>query len=251
MLTIERQPDQSAIAPSFRLNTGRELRGRIMQGQDRMSDGPMSAGWYYAQGDPPDTVRYWDGAQWLGEPEPSGEWTAPAALDPNTLIAGPSARIGGRIIDGLIWLGFFVAALFPVVNNLFQGGENLEVSASGELSLLPDDFALQLLISNLIGTALIVMYETLMNGLFSGTFGKKLAGTEVVDTNGETIGVGRALLRMVPLIVLQLAALAANLLAGLRIEVFWLVALIGLIMLFVDRRRQTPWDKVAGTIVIT
>lgn len=29
---------------------------------------PMEAGWYYAQGDPPGTVRYWDGELWQGEP---------------------------------------------------------------------------------------------------------------------------------------------------------------------------------------
>lgn len=25
-------------------------------------------GWYYADGDPPGTMRYWDGTQWVGEP---------------------------------------------------------------------------------------------------------------------------------------------------------------------------------------
>lgn len=26
-------------------------------------------GWYYAEGDPPGTQRYWDGAQWIGDPQ--------------------------------------------------------------------------------------------------------------------------------------------------------------------------------------
>jgi len=26
-------------------------------------------GWYYAQGDPPGTQRYWDGELWIGEPQ--------------------------------------------------------------------------------------------------------------------------------------------------------------------------------------
>lgn len=26
----------------------------------------QSAGWHYAQGDPPGSVRYWDGQQWTG-----------------------------------------------------------------------------------------------------------------------------------------------------------------------------------------
>lgn len=32
-------------------------------------EGQAGAGWYHAQGDPPETFRYWDGAQWIGEPQ--------------------------------------------------------------------------------------------------------------------------------------------------------------------------------------
>ncbi len=32
--------------------------------------GYRPAGWYYAQGDPPGTQRYWDGSSWQGEPQP-------------------------------------------------------------------------------------------------------------------------------------------------------------------------------------
>ena len=36
-----------------------------------MSDSnPQPPGWYYAQGDPPGTHRYWDGELWQGRPEP-------------------------------------------------------------------------------------------------------------------------------------------------------------------------------------
>ncbi len=44
-----------------------------------MSDnaGGQPAGWYYAQGDPVGTQRYWDGRQWVGGPQPVGG--APAA----------------------------------------------------------------------------------------------------------------------------------------------------------------------------
>ena len=31
--------------------------------------GGIPAGWYHAQGDPAGTFRYWDGAQWIGEPQ--------------------------------------------------------------------------------------------------------------------------------------------------------------------------------------
>ncbi len=33
------------------------------------SGASQPAGWYHAQGDPPGTQRYWDGAQWVGGPQ--------------------------------------------------------------------------------------------------------------------------------------------------------------------------------------
>jgi uncharacterized membrane protein YhaH (DUF805 family) len=39
--------------------------------------GAPAPGWYYAQGDPPGTQRYWDGVQWVGEPQGAGQ-QAPA-----------------------------------------------------------------------------------------------------------------------------------------------------------------------------
>lgn len=38
----------------------------------------MSAGWYYAEGDPPGTQRYWDGELWQGDPRPVAPAAAPA-----------------------------------------------------------------------------------------------------------------------------------------------------------------------------
>ncbi len=40
-------------------------------------------GHYYAEGDPPDTVRYWDGNQWVGDPQP-----APSTEPPLPVAAG-------------------------------------------------------------------------------------------------------------------------------------------------------------------
>lgn len=34
--------------------------------------GPRAAGWMYAEGDPPGTVRYWTGAAWQGDHQPVG-----------------------------------------------------------------------------------------------------------------------------------------------------------------------------------
>ena len=41
-------------------------------------------GWYNAEGDPPGSQRYWDGAQWVGdpvfEPAPAAAGTMPGAM---------------------------------------------------------------------------------------------------------------------------------------------------------------------------
>ena len=40
---------------------------------------PTPPGWYNAQGDPPNTQRYWDGTQWVGGPQLIGAVAAGAA----------------------------------------------------------------------------------------------------------------------------------------------------------------------------
>lgn len=45
--------------------------------------GGTPAGWYHAPGDPEGTQRYWDGAQWIGEPQ-TQQATPPAAGAPGS-----------------------------------------------------------------------------------------------------------------------------------------------------------------------
>ena len=40
--------------------------------------GGTPAGWYYAPGDTEGKQRYWDGAQWIGEPQAVPQQPAPA-----------------------------------------------------------------------------------------------------------------------------------------------------------------------------
>lgn len=58
-----------------------------------------SAGWYYAQGDPPGTQRYWDGAQWIGGPKPVAppaptSTSIPQAVQPDPTPAAVPQRRG-------------------------------------------------------------------------------------------------------------------------------------------------------------
>lgn len=55
----------------------------------------MAAGWYHAEGDPPGSVRYWDGSLWRGEPQapvgaqPAPPVGAPSAAPPQSVIGEP------------------------------------------------------------------------------------------------------------------------------------------------------------------
>ncbi len=53
--------------------------------------GQAAAGWYHAEGDPADSVRYWDGTQWVGDPhyppQPAVQEAAP--FQPAPFQAGP------------------------------------------------------------------------------------------------------------------------------------------------------------------
>ncbi len=69
-----------------------------MSGQSA-GGGYRPAGWYYAQGDPPGTQRYWDGASWQGEPQPvnpTARYTAPepaSTAEPSTGFSGQEATV--------------------------------------------------------------------------------------------------------------------------------------------------------------
>lgn len=221
------------------------------------------AGWYYAQGDPPGTVRYWDGTMWVGGPQPSAPATAagaPAAS--GVAFQGPSgpreltnpwARLGGRILDGMIWalLGFI--ANLPVTASTF--GETFNAALEGREPDIDVNPVLAL-ITTLVGVLAVVAYEVLLNTR-GGTLGKRAISAIVVTEDGEQVDNRAALMRMVPYIVIAvLGAIASALVeptTGNSVLIgtpFWLVALAGLIMLFADSKRQTPWDKAGRTLVV-
>jgi len=260
-----------------------------------VSQGQVPAGWYHAEGDPPGTVRYWDGIQWVGGPKSATpEATAPPPSDPLTtppmdtspmdtppMTAGPigagpigggppgswaspitaprltepGARIGGRLLDGLIWLviGFFVN-LPSIVASI---GDAIEAAEDG-LDPVTEVSSTSIIVTGLINMVLIVAYEVFMNSRSRGTFGKRAISAKIVKEDGSPIDDRTAFMRMVPYIAVQLLGIATGLIfidAGAAGSIllgspFWIVALIGLIMLFTDSRRQTPWDKVGHTLVV-
>ncbi|MEM7275090.1 MAG: RDD family protein [Actinomycetota bacterium] len=196
-----------------------------------MADGQMQPpGWYYAQGDPPGTQRYWNGEMWQGDaqPIPGGAVSGPAAE--RAALAEPIKRILARIIDGVVWLvlGLVVAIPFAIFSDVGLDTTNV------------DSYLTQLLAG-----LLVVAYEVVMVATRGATIGKAALGITVTMADGSRPGFGPSARRMVLLIAYNLLRIVPLIAA----VVFSLLSIVGLIMLFVDRRRQTPWDKLGDTIV--
>lgn len=181
-------------------------------------------GWYKAQGDPPGTQRYWDGSSWQGGPQPIPGAGAVGNIGSVESLAEPMPRILARLIDGTLW--FMIAALLP----------NLLGASSGALQL----------ILGIIGGLAIVAYEVIMVSQRGATLGKMVFGLKVVDESGSEADQAVAVRRMyvfAPFVIL----LNINFFGPL---LFAAVAVAGLVLLFTDERRRTPWDMVGKTLVV-
>jgi uncharacterized RDD family membrane protein YckC len=184
-------------------------------------------GWYKAQGDPPGTQRYWDGEAWQGGPQPipgAGAVGSSGVIGSVGSLAEPQQRMLARLIDGAVW--FMIAAVLP----------NLIGSAGSTLRF----------VTEVIGGLAIVAYEVLMVSQRGATLGKMVIGLKVVDENGEPADQATALRRMFLFLPFVLLLSFEPWGPGL----FALVALAGLVMLFTDERRRTPWDQVGKTLVV-
>lgn len=171
----------------------------------------LPAGWYYAEGDPAGTQRYWDGAQWIGSPQaaltapgaygagsgpnagqpvgahqygPGARFATGPGVPPGVLVqhaaryrtdkANYGQRVVAWLIDALVWWGPFV---FFVILSGSTGSEGLAVLAF--VSLFAG-----------VGNSLV------LQGLTARSLGKRVMGTKIVrlDNDGEP-GLGLVLLR--------------------------------------------------------
>lgn len=198
-----------------------------------MSDAPQTQppGWYYAQGDPPGTQRYWDGASWQGGPQPVPGVSGGAAASDTVggALAEPLKRIGARVIDGVIW--FIISALVPGV---LGGGPFGDAG-----------FAVAFILS-IVSGLLVVAYEVVMIGNYGATLGKRALGLRVVNEDGSDPDYNTGLRRM----GLYIIFIFVGLIPFLGALAYLAVAIAGLVMLFTDSQRQTPWDKVGKTLVL-
>ncbi len=191
-----------------------------------MSDGTIGAGWYYAQGDPPGTHRYWDGQTWIGAPQlvmsgPSygaGEASAVGEL------ASWGRRLVALIIDAIVMLLVSFVVLVP---GLYQIGDNNDVNAPP-----PALFWVGVLVALLANVA----YHGIYQGKSGQTLGKKAMGIYLVDmTAGSPIGIGRGIGRYLIAIVL------ANL--------CFFYSILDYLWPLWDQRNQRLTDKMMSSVV--
>jgi uncharacterized RDD family membrane protein YckC len=133
--------------------------------------------------------------------------------------AGFLVRLVAYIIDAII-----IAIPNAIIQAIFMGGLQSDSPGGGAV------------IMALIGSLLVLVWSVGYLVYFwttSGqTIGKKVMGVKVVTTDGELVGVGKAILRII----------------GYAIS--GIVFYLGFIWIIFDSEKQGWHDKIAGTYVI-
>ena len=206
-----------------------------------MSDIPQTQppGWYYAQGDPPGTHRWWDGTQWVGGPQPVPGAPQAGVVAGGAALAEPLNRIGARLVDFILWI---VVSL--IINLIFLGGAALGTGSRNGSSYIVYVF------SQIVVLGLTAGYEIFLVGTRGATLGKMALGIKVTREDGSPPDFQVAALRIAPYVVLGFLGAIIPLVGVIFGLIEFVVLVVSLVFLFTDPKRQTVWDKVAKTLVV-
>lgn len=202
-----------------------------------MTDQPSTQppGWYYAQGDPPGTQRYWDGTQWQGAPQAVPGAGGAAAVDSGPAVASAGLRIVARVVDIII---------YAVVSSII-----VAVAGGGTSVGLGQDLSGGFVVGTLIATAVVCGLEIYLVANGGQSLGKKLFGIKVVKVDGSDVDMETSVKRFALYILSSLANVVPVLGAIISLVVL-LVGIVSFVFLFTDDMRQTVWDKFAETKVV-
>lgn len=191
-----------------------------------MSDETPEPGWYEVDGDPDGAHRYWDGEQWVGEPQPP---PPDMERDVNPVphldhpLAAPARRVIARLIDVAVLIGLSLLVRVLVDDDLSAA----ETSATAAILTL----------------ALTVAYEVGMVASIGATVGKLATGLRIVDQQGHIPPSPKsAILRWAP------NALAIVPVVGILAAMAVLLA--SLIWIFTEPQRRSIFDRTARTHVV-
>jgi uncharacterized RDD family membrane protein YckC len=190
-------------------------------------------GYYPAQGDPPGTVRWWDGTEWSPEPMPPPPGYDPTRHPGDERFAPLGVRIGASLLDGLISLILVIPVMLDYLGDLFDdisdGGDGSSVAVPGYVAVY--------------GLGLAVVWF-LMVAYLGGTPGKLILGLRITLVDGATTppGLRPAALRSLPSLA------AAIPVVGQLVSIGFAVA--SLVMVRSDPERRSAYDRIAGTRVV-
>ncbi len=183
MVAVAAMATMAAKRTALGLNSPRPDGSEYFVGEAfRVSDGQMDAGWYYAQGDPGGTQRYWDGTQWVGAPQPAG---GPAGGAVTVAGGGVPAEWVQRFVAWLINAAIafaLVVALAIVISVGF---------------LINDGLGVVLIVLAGIGhLSFLIWNHIIRQGRTGQSLGKTQQNIKLVrDDTGQPVGAGMALAR--------------------------------------------------------
>jgi len=219
-------------------------------------------GWYYAQGDPPGTQRFWDGVRWVGVPvvaPPNPASVGPYQTDPahggrhneygarsaSARTGLYSKRIGGFLVDGLAF-GVVLVLGFPLLGIIRWLSDSL--ASAGIFWFLLPPFAIT-------GFAFNFWNHVVLVGGSGSSIGKRSVNTAIVDhDSGELPSAAALSTRFLLINALWwlpwwLGALIPWL--GVMAAPIWLLAVVDAIWPWWDDDGQRLVDKVANTVVVS
>ena len=194
-----------------------------MTGPTPDSSGNISPGLYYAEGDPPGTVRQWDGTQWVGGPVPAPPGATAAPPRSQDQFGGVGIRIGASLLDVVISI-----VIAFVIAGGGGGGANTSVD-----------------VGTLLASLVFVGIQVVLIRQFGGTPGKLIVGLRITEADGRTTPPSwrHAAMRVIPIAIITQIPLL-GLLTSLTILVLCLVWVSS------DAERRSPYDRIGDTRVV-
>jgi uncharacterized RDD family membrane protein YckC len=204
-----------------------------MTGPTPDSSGNIAPGLYHAEGDPPGTVRQWDGTQWVGGPVPAPPGAMGAPLQTQDHFGSVGIRIGAAVLDVLFTIVVAIAFIIPLVA--------LDVADGTGDATVGNNFNVSGIVVTLIGIAVNVW----LIAQFGGTPGKLILGLRITEADGSTTppSWNSAAMRVIPIAILTNIPIL-GFLAGITVLVLCLVWVSN------DPERRSPYDRIGNTRVV-